>query len=275
VNLSHRRDLGTGLVPPRPGRARAAPALGRPLGLATRLQRGSLIGWSAGLAVLALAYGWITDSINAFVKDNQTLTDLIAAQGRGTLVEQYVAMSFRILALVAAGFAIQSVLRVRGEETATHAEQVLATPVSRVRFAASHLVLAFGGTLAVLVLTGVTFGVSDALVTNDAGALGQALVASIIFVPAVWMLGALTFALVGLLPRAAAAAWGVLAVCFVIGMFGQLLKLSHWVQDVSPFQHVPTYPATGLDAVPIVALVAITAALTALGLAGLQRRDIG
>ena len=63
-------------------------------------------------------------------------------------------MSFRILALVAAGFAIQSALRLRSEETSTHAEQVLATPVSRLQFAMSHLVVAVGGTLVVLVLAG-------------------------------------------------------------------------------------------------------------------------
>ena len=123
-----------------------ARSLGSPLGLATRLQRGSVIGWSTGLVVLAVAYGSITDSINDFVEDNEALTDIIAAQGHGTLVEQYLAMSSRILALIAGGFAIQSALRVRGEETSTRAEQVLATPVSRVRFAASHLAIAFGGT---------------------------------------------------------------------------------------------------------------------------------
>ena len=79
-----------------------AASLGRPLGLATRIQRGSLVGWSAGLAVLAVAYGSLTDSIREFVQDNKALTDVVAAQGHGTLIEQYVAMSFRILALVAA-----------------------------------------------------------------------------------------------------------------------------------------------------------------------------
>ncbi|HVJ97284.1 MAG TPA: hypothetical protein VNC41_10690, partial [Acidimicrobiia bacterium] len=64
IVLSRRRDLGAGLVPPRAGRAHAAPSLGTPIGLATRLQRGALLGWSAGLIVLAVAYGSITDSIN-------------------------------------------------------------------------------------------------------------------------------------------------------------------------------------------------------------------
>jgi ABC-2 type transport system permease protein len=245
------------------------------VGLATRLQRGSVIGWTAGLAVLAVAYGSIADSINEFVEDNKTLSDIVAAQGHGTLIEQYVAMSFRILALVAAGFAIQSALRIRSEEAAGRAEPVLATPVSRLRFAASHLAIAFGGTLAVMLLLGVTFGVSDAAVTGDTDAIGQAVVASLLFVPAVWLLVGFTTALIGVFPRATALVWAALGACFVIGMFGQLLDLAQWVQDGSPFQHVPPYPAGDVRLLPLAALLAITAALTALGLFGLRRRDIG
>lgn len=273
--LAQHRDLGAGLVAPRAGPARAAPSLGSPLGLALRLQRGSVIGWSAGMAVLAISYGSITDSINDFVKDNQSLTDIIAAQGGGTLVQQYLAMSFRILALVASGFAIQSAVRVRTEEAAGRAEPVLATPVSRTRWARSHLALAFGGSVAVLALVGAAFGLSDAVVTGDASAIGDALVGALAFVPAVWVLVGFTAVLVGVFPRATVAAWGALGACFVIGMFGQLLDLPSWLQDVSPFQHVPRYPAADLELLPLVVLLLVALALTALGLAGLRRRDVG
>jgi ABC-2 type transport system permease protein len=273
--LARRRDLGAGLVAPRAGRARAAPSLGTPLGLAARLQRGSLVGWSAGLVGLAVAYGSITSSINEFVEENETLTDIVAAQGHGTLVEQYLAMSFRILALFAAAFAIQSALRVRSEETSGRAEAVLATPVSRTRWATSHLAIAYGGTLLVLVLVGVSFGLSDAAVTGDTSAIWQALVGSLAFAPAVWVLVGLSAAVVGLAPRATPLPWAVLAGCFVIGMFGQLLDLAPSIEDLSPFQHVPAYPATELRFPPLAALAAIAAGLTALGLAGLRHREIG
>ena len=275
IALSRRRDLGAGLVAPRRGRARAAPSLGTPVGLATRLQRGSLIGWTSGLLVLAVAYGWITDSINEFVKDNKALTDIIAAQGHGSLAEQYVAMSFRILALITAGYAIQSALRPRSEETATHAEQVLATPVSRTRFASSHLFVAFGGTALVLALEGMTFGALAAATTGDSAAIARAVIAALAFVPAVWLTIGMTTALFGLVPRASALAWAYLALCFVIGMFGQLLDLPQWVANLSPFQHVPAYPAADLSVLPLAVLTALAAATTALGIAGLRRRDIG
>ena len=239
------------------GRASAAPSLGSPVGLATRIRRGAFIGWGAGLVVLAVAYGSITDSINEFVKDNKSLSDIVAAQGQGTIVEQYLAMSFRILALVSAAFAIQAVQRIRSEETNTHAELVLATAVSRIRFAASHVVMSFGGTLVILALVGAGFGVSDAIVTGDPDAIRQSFVGMILFAPAVWLLAAFTIALIGTVPRASAWSWALLGVCFVIGFFGQLLGLPQWVEDLSPFQHVPQYPAATLTVLPLAVLVAI------------------
>jgi ABC-2 type transport system permease protein len=273
--LSRHRDLGAGLVVARAGRAHAAPSLGSPVGLAVRLQRGSAIGWALGMAALAAAYGSIADSINDFVKDNQALTDLIAAQGSGTLVEQYLAMSFRVLALVATGFAIQSVLRIRSAESAGRAEPLLATPVSRTRWAASHLVVAFAGSLVVLVITGLAFGLTDAAVTGATNVVGDAVVGVLTFAPAVWVLAGLAAALVGAVPRATGVAWGALGVCFVIGMFGQLLGLPTWVQDVSPFQHVPPSPAVDVDAAPLVVLLALAVAFTGAGLAAVRRRDVG
>jgi len=275
IALSRRRDLGSGLVPPRAGRRIAAPSLGRPVGLAMRLQRGSMIGWTVGILLTAVAYGSIADSINDFIEDNQALADIIAAQGGGSLADSYIAMSLRILALLGAAFAVQSALRLRSEETSLHAEMVLSTAVSRPRWAASHLVLAFGGSVAVLVVAGLGLGITDAAVTGDVDAIAKSLGAGLAYLPAVWVLVGLTAALIGLAPRAAPLAWGGVTICFVIAMLGQLLDLPSWVKDVSPFEHIPQLPAADLALVPLVVLTAIAVALTGAGFAGLRRRDIG
>ena len=64
------RDLCGGLVPPRPGPARASSALTRPLGLAARLQRGSVLGWAAALALTGLAYGSVGQDVGDLIGDN-------------------------------------------------------------------------------------------------------------------------------------------------------------------------------------------------------------
>jgi ABC-2 type transport system permease protein len=60
-----------------------------------------------------------------------------------------------------------------------------------------------------------------------------------------------------------------------IALFGQVLQLSHWVMDISPFTHAPRLPGGTVSAAPLVWLCVAALALAAAGLAGLRRRDIG
>ena len=89
------------------------------------------------------------------------------AAGGGSLTDLYFATSFRVMALIATGFAIQSALRVRGEETSMRAELVLATPVSRWRFAGSHLAVACVGSVVLLAVAGLATGLSYGIAGGD------------------------------------------------------------------------------------------------------------
>lgn len=78
----------------------------------------------------------------------------------------------------------------------------------------------------------------------------------------------------GLVPRAGALVWAVLAGCFVVGFFGQLLSVPGWLQDLSPFQHVPRLPSASFSPAPLLALGAVAVALIGLGDLGFRRRDV-
>jgi ABC-2 type transport system permease protein len=94
--------------------------------------------------------------------------------------------------------------------------------------------------------------------------------------PAAAVLAAVAVALFGLVPRAAVAgAWSALGVVVLLGLFGQALKLSGWVLDVSPFTHAPKLPGGPAPAAPLLWLGLAALALAAAGLAALRRRDIG
>lgn len=268
------RDLGAGLLPPRPGPAAAAPGLLSPLGLALRLQRAGLIGWSAGLFVLGLLYGSIAENVREFVEDSEQLGEIIAQAAGGSLVDSFLATAMTTLALVASGFTIQSVLRLRGEEGAGRAELVLAAAVSRWRWAASHLTVALAGTLVLLAAAGLGVGLADALRTGEPGELPRLLGSALAQAPATWVLAAVAVAAVGLAPRAAPLAWAALAACAFVGLFGAVLGIPRWLIDASPYGHVPQVPAVEVTAGPLIALTAIAAALTAAGLGALRRRDL-
>ncbi len=86
-----------------------------------------------------------------------------------------------------------------------------------------------------LAITGfAALGVYMAAVTGDADAIWHSIVGSLAFAPAVWVFIGLSAALIGWAPRASGLPWVLLGVSFVIGMFGQLLDLPSWIEDVSP-----------------------------------------
>ncbi|HET8659295.1 MAG TPA: ABC transporter permease [Micromonosporaceae bacterium] len=277
VALAARRDVGAGLLPTRPGPAAAAPGLNSPLGLAWRLHRSLLAGWLVGFAVLGLVFGGVAESIGDLLNDNQGLQDVFARiGGRAALIDIYFAAIMSLIGIIAAGYAIQAALRLRTEESSLRAEPILATSVSRLRWAASHYAFSVLGPAAAMVTAGLVAGLAYGISTGDAGReVPRVLGAAMVQLPAVWVLSAVAIALVGLLPRmAATGGWGALALCLMISMIGAPLQLSQWLLDVSPFTHVPRAPGADVSAAPLVWLLVVAVALTAAGLAGLRRRDI-
>ena len=79
-SLFARRDVGSGLWPARPGPARAGAGLLGTLGLAWRLQRGSIIGWTLGILLLGISYGSIGNDVQDLMGSSD-FSELGAGQG--------------------------------------------------------------------------------------------------------------------------------------------------------------------------------------------------
>jgi ABC-2 type transport system permease protein len=93
-------------------------------------------------------------------------------------------------------------------------------------------------------------------------------------VPAMWVLGGIAALVFGFAPRAVMVVWGAFALCFFLGLFGELLDVPAWLIDVSPFSHIPDAPATNVTLSPLIVLTLIAAALSATGLAAFRHRDL-
>ncbi|MGP2436036.1 ABC transporter permease [Streptomyces sp. JW3] len=264
--LTARRDVGMSFLPTRPG-----PACGR-LGtagaLAWRLQRGGVLGWSAGFFLAGAVFGGMTEGAAKLLADNAGSREILARLGGpGALTDTFVAAMTGILGLVAALYVVSSVLRLSAEETSGRAEPVLAGAVGRLRWAAGHLVIAFGGTVLVLLLAGLGYALGY---RHDPGPV---LAACLVQVPAVWVVGGTAVLLHGLLPRAAPAAWGVAGAVLLLGWIGPALNLPRPVLDLSPYGHLPKLPGGTLTWGPVAVLLGIAVLLVGAGLAGLRGRD--
>ncbi|MCE7080852.1 ABC transporter permease [Streptomyces sp. ST2-7A] len=272
--LGTRRDVGAGLWAARGGRPRASDALAHPFGMALRLQRGLLVGFAVGLALLGAMYGSVIGEVEGMLGDVDVIQESLAQLGGATLTESFVSMVLIPLSTVAAVYAVLASLRVRAEETGGRAESLLATGLSRSRWAGGHLAVALLGGTAALVAGGLVLGVTGAATLGQGDLVGSVLGASLAYGPALWLTVGATAALIGWAPRAVTLAWVLPIGAFVLGYLGGLLDFPQWLVNLSPFTHVPRLPAQEMEWTPLVILTALAAGLLWLGLAGLRRRDL-
>lgn len=274
---SSRRDIGSGLLPQRPGPATASLALRSPLALAWRLHRSLLLGWTVGFVAMGVVFGVLTESVSEMFDDNPQLKTLFEQLGgQAGLADTYLSAMMGLLGLMASGYAIQAALRLRSEEEDLRAEPVLAAAVSRLRWSSSHLLFAVAGPAVALATAGLAAGLTYGFSTGDLGEeLPRVLGAALVQLPAVWVLAGTAVAFYGLLPRFATfVSWGTLGVFLLLGQFGELLQLEQWMLDVSPFTHIPSLPGGEVSAPSLIWLVSIAVVLTAAGLIGFHRRDM-
>jgi ABC-2 type transport system permease protein len=187
----------------------------------------------------------------------------------------FITISFSFLGIAAAAQAVSATLRLHTEETASRAEALLAGTVSRYRWAASHLALAVLGTATSVMTAGMVAGVTYGIAAGDVAAtLPRVLAAAAVQLPAIWLMASITMSLIGLLPRFAPAAWAVLVTFIALYLVGPVSGMPQWVQDLSPFTHVPRVPGEAFTATPVLWLLGVGVTLTAIGLAALRRRDL-
>ncbi len=269
------RDVGAGLVAERPGPAGASPLLRNAFGLAWRLDRGTLLLWTVGLCLYGLLIGSIVHGIGDEL-GGETARDIVVRMGGSHVVEQaFVAAAFCMLGMMAAAFAISLTLRLHQEETGQRAEALLGGSLSRSRWVAGHLMLALLGSALAIVLAGVVAGLTYGVASHDVGGKLLTVVGtSLVQLPAVWLPAAITVALFGLTPRFTPAAWGVLVGFVTLYLIGELSGFPQWVLDLEPFAHVPLVTAGAFTPVPLLILLALDAAVIALGVAAFRRRDV-
>lgn len=272
--LSTRRDVGAGLRSARLGRRTASDALTRPIGFALRLHRATLLGFAAGLFVMGVMYGSILGEAADMMKDIEQVQEALAKIGGASVAESFASMVMVVVAVVAAVYVVMATLRPRAEESAGRAEPLLATGLSRDRWVGSHVAVALAGGTALLLVAGLGFGLAGAASVGDGGLVLRLVGAALAYAPGLWVTVGVAVALFGWYPRAGAAAWIVPVYAFLVGYLGSILQFPDWMNNLSPFGHVPKLPAADMSWTPLLVLTAVAAGLIWLGLAGFRRRDL-
>lgn len=278
VALRNSRDLGTSYIAAREsGRERASAGLASMLGLAWRLQRGSLAGWCLTTAGLGAAAGGLAPVVRDALEGNPSVAQLMSriVPGDAALVDLFTTAMLGITGILAAAAGTEAVLRLRAEEAEGRAELLLSVPASRLRWMGTTLAVAAITTTAVAVAAGASAAVVLSLGEAGGSSPGTVFAAALAHIPAALVFPALAVLVFALAPRwSSGAAWGALAAALVLGQFGELLGLPAWLQNLSPFQHSSAMPVESfhLEGALLLTAVAIAMASAACGL--IRKRDV-
>jgi ABC-2 type transport system permease protein len=271
--LVGRRDVGRGLWPERPGAAAGARTLLSPAGLLWRLQRGALVGWAVAMLVFGLIFGALSEQMRD--AEGSTADYYTRTGGTDRILDAYFTSIAAMVAMFVSIYVVQVLLRMHAEEAGGTLEPELAGAVSRGRWLGAHLLVVGLGALLLILVYSVAVALAAGQTVGGTGThLRDMLAGGLVQLPALAVVAGAVVAVVATVPHwSTPLSWSLLVVWLALGpMFA--LDLPQWLLDLSPFVHVPKVPAVGLDIVPLLALVGVAALLTAVGYAGIRRRDL-
>src|SRR5699024_10852919 len=255
----------------RPGAGRAGPAPPLRPGRARPAWRDPRL--AVLVAILMGTYGSLTQTVIDAVQGNPDLAAFLAGGEEG-IVKSMSAMFVLLLSMLVSGSVLQSLGSLRTEETSGRLELALSAPRGRVAWLLPHLGVVAVGTLVVAVVGSLALALTTAAALGDSEWVVTLLRAGANHLPVALLLGGLSVALFGWLPRLQPVVWAVFAIAAVVGYMGPGLDLPEALVEWSPFGLVGNVPAESLDVTGALVAGGLGLLLVALGLLGFVRRDV-
>lgn len=270
--LRRSRDLLSGLVPERPGPATGSPRLADALTLNLKIHATSLAVWTTACAVMGILLAAIVPNIGSMLDTPGAREAFERLGGVGALQATLVAAFVSVGAVIISGFALSVVSHGGGEEHDGRTEEVLATATERSTAFLAVLLVALGGTVWLLLVTGVAMAVGA---SGSQVSFGGTLAAALVQIPAVAVVAGLAVLALALGSRYAAFGWAFLVAFFIVGPVAELLRLPGWVAGLSPYSHVPKVPAEPFRLGPELLLALLATLLLVVAWWRYRERDIG
>lgn len=275
--LLSKRDVGAALFAARPGRAHAKPQLLRRFGLIWRLNRTSTISWGIAIISSGAVIGAVAHEFSQLIESNEEMQEILKQLGAGTnITDVLFGFMFIIIAIATTGYALQTLTRVRAEESSGRLELLFSTSKSRYSWLLNYVIYAIVTSVVILALTGLAAGLVFGIISGDVASNVKTLSTSIlVYIPAICVMVGATLLFFGVLPRLfVSLAWASLAISLVIFQLGAILKLPQWLLNVSPFLHTPTAPIVDVRFQPLLYLSLVAIGLSLAGFITFRRRDI-
>jgi ABC-2 type transport system permease protein len=256
--------------------ARTPRPIGGHVSLALRLTAAGVRTWGAIVGLVALTFGLLARDFIEAVADTPTMVELANQLGWVAIdtPEGMVAFTFTLAALLLALFAAGQVAAIREEEASWRIEHLLVRPLGRARWLVTRVLVAAAAVVVVALVGAAAAWVGTATVGSTV-AIGDAVLAAVNVVPVAWLALGVGVAVLGVLPRLTGAlTYGLVLAAYLLDFIGGMLELPGPVIEASPFRQLAAVPAESVDLLPLVVMVAIALAATAIGVLAFRRRDL-
>jgi ABC-2 type transport system permease protein len=269
------RDMGSGYLPEREGRATAKKSLLSIPGLFVKINKGVMISWSIAFVIMGAAYGSIYGDMQTFIESNEMMSQMFSLSNV-SIEESFTGTIMMVMIGLVSILPIAIVNKLFSEEVRLHLSQLYATKVTRAQFYWVSVVLAIFAGLVGILLASCGLGGTAISVMGERSSMniGDFVAAGYNFLPSVLFFTGFAALALGWAPKLGKASYIYLGYCFALNYFGGILDLPEWFLKTAVQSWIPRMPVDKFDGVTFITMTVISIALMAFGYIGYSRRDM-
>ncbi|MDD2504869.1 MAG: tetronasin resistance protein [Bacilli bacterium] len=271
--LEENRDMGSGYLSEKQGRASAKKSLLSVRGLLLKLNKGMILAWLTSFIVLAAAYGSIYGDMHSFIESNDLIKQMFSHSGF-TLEESFTSIITMVISSLAAILPIAIINKLYNEEKSLRLNIVISTKVSRAKFYFTTIIIAIFSSVLALILSSLALGLA-AIYSGDPSliSLDTFIYSGLNFMPSLLFYIGLSSMILGFIPRQAKLVYVYLGYSFVLNYFTGIINLPNWLLNTTIINWIPRMPIESFNISSFISITVISIILIITGFIGYKKRD--
>jgi ABC-2 type transport system permease protein len=269
------RDMGSGYLPQREGRATAKKSLLSVPGLFIRLNKGVMISWMIAFVMMGAAYGSIYGDMQTFISSNELMGQMFTLSGV-SIEASFTGTIMMVMIGLVSILPIAIVNKLYSEEVRLHLSQLYSTKVTRAKLYWTSVIMAIvAGVVGILIASVGLGGTAISAMGNSSSMnMGDFIVAGYNFLPSVLFFIGLAALALGFAPRLGKVIYVYLGYSFALNYFGGILDLPEWLSKTAVQSWIPRMPVDKFDGAIFITMTMISIALMVFGYIGYGKRDM-
>lgn len=274
-SLEGARDMGSGYLPEREGRATAKASLLSVRGLLININKGTIMGWLIGYVVMGVAYGSIYGDMQTFIESNDLIKQMFSAEGV-SMEASFTGTIMMVMIGLVSILPIAVINKLYTAESRLYLSQLFATKLTRRELYWTTVGIAVFTGLVGIFLSAVSLGGTALAVMDESSTMEIAdfLTAGFNFLPSVLFFISLAALALGWVPKLGKMIYAYLGYSFMLNYFGGILDLPEWLSNTAVKSWIPQMPMENFDLLIFVVITTVSIGLMILGSIGYLRRDL-